>query len=230
MKCIEWGDARLPAPGQVWTGDLDVDAEEQRALAALLAADERARAARYRDEANRTRFTVARARLRQLLGAMLGECANRVRFRYNPYGKPEAEGVAFSLTHAGHRWALALSQYRIGVDIELIRPVDATLHLVLAREEQAALGAVPKADSTRAFLTIWTRKEAYAKALGRGLSIPLTGYAVGLGEPKVLRPVACDEARWRMDALEVGGGFIGAVVEETTCQTPGLGIMAAALS
>ena len=213
MQCIEWGDTRSPAPGQVWAGNLDVHPKEFGALAALLAPDERMRAARYRDDSNRARFTVARARLRQLVGGVVGERANKIHFRYNAYGKPEMNNLAFSLTHAGHRWALALSSYRVGVDIERILPVDASLYLELASEEQAALHTVPHWDRTRAFFTIWTRKEAYAKALGRGLSIPLTDYAVGLHEPKLLRPAGCDDTSWRLASINVGDGFVGAVAE-----------------
>jgi 4'-phosphopantetheinyl transferase len=151
---------------------LDVDAAPLRAL---LSPDERERAARFVFHEHRRRFIVARARLRQLLGARLGVGAETIAFRYAPAGKPAlAAGhrdLRFNLAHCGDVAVYAFADgCEVGVDVERERAIEdaeAIAERVFSPAERDACRA-------RGFLYCWTRKEAFVKALGSGLSCPLT--------------------------------------------------------
>lgn len=206
--------------------DLGALAERAAELRPLLAPDEEARAQRFLYDRHRFPFIAARATLRRLLGRYLGLAPTALAFAYNPYGKPElAPGLTpipltFNLSHAHERALIAVTLERaVGVDVEYIRP-DYTGEEIWERffsvRERETLRALPEAVRPLAFFQCWTRKEAYIKGAGPGLSIPLHSFDVTLGPgvpAKLLatRPEAAEAARWAMEALEVGEGYAGAV-------------------
>ncbi len=163
---------------------LDVDEAALAAAAALLSPDEGARADRFRFARDRRRFVVARAALRRLLGAALGQAPGRVVLLAGPEGKPELAGhpVHFNLSHSGDLAAIALCRdAELGVDIEQIRPLDDLDGLIATTcspREAAALAALAPFRRREAFFRVWTRKEAYLKALGTGLAVPLDSVSV----------------------------------------------------
>lgn len=191
----------LPALAvHVWCASLDLPDPLVQSLAALLSEDELARGRTYRFARDRRRWLVRRGLLRRLLGRYLNQAPAEVRFVYGPRGKPALatpEPVAFNLSHSGDVALFAFSAgsaIRLGVDLELIRSDLA--HMALAQRyfspaEQAALQALPKSQQLAAFFRCWTRKEAFVKALGEGLSVPLDSFdvslaastGVGLGSP-----------------------------------------------
>ncbi len=211
----------------VWRVALDQPDDVADRLGAALSADERGRAARLVTAALRRRFLVARGALRQILGRYTYLAPGAVRFRYGPRGKPmlDAEDglLRFNLSHSGDLALVAVSRGReIGVDVERIRP-DRDLDRIATRffstVEVAALLALPRAERAEAFYHCWTRKEAYIKALGDGLAIPLDSFDVAFapGAPAALLASRLDPAetrRWSMAALDPGPGYAGAVVVE----------------
>jgi 4'-phosphopantetheinyl transferase len=156
---------------------LDVDPAALPPLAMLLSADEVARAERFRLERDRRRFVVARATLRRLLGERLSRDPQGLRFVYGPHGKPalEAAELRFNLSHSGELALYAFSAGRdVGIDVEAVRAVP--------EAERIAREWFPEADYRRfGFLGCWTRKEALAKALGRGIAdgpVDASGWSV----------------------------------------------------
>ena len=156
-------------------------------LERLLSADERARAGRFRRDADRLAFVAARAVLRRLLGARVGVDPRELVFDYNVHGKPSlpiAPGLRFNLSHTEGAVAIALSQgIDVGVDIERVLPERASLDgasLCFADSERAALARCPAARRYELFFALWTLNEAYLKARGEGLSLPLDGFAFEL--------------------------------------------------
>lgn len=146
---------------------------------------ERQRASQFRNEPDRERFVVARATLRNLLGQRLHTRPELVAFENNAFGKPQLGGqngqlagqgaLHFNTSHSGD-WVLHAfsSQAPVGVDVEAIalETVDiAYYEAVLAPEELVGLRSLPKARQAAGFIAIWAAKEAYAKALGQGLSM-----------------------------------------------------------
>ena len=214
------------APGEVEVWAACLDELPEAALGVPLSADERERGARFRFERDRRRFVTARGLLRVLLGRYLDLDPAGLRFAHGPRGKPflaEADGLRFNLSHSGGVALLAFARGReLGVDIEEERPVpeaaDIAGHYFSAREG-AELKSLRADEQTAAFFRCWTRKEAFVKATGDGLSRPLDGFDVtlGPGEPaRLVRVEGEPEAArrfWLWD-LRPLTGFAGALAVE----------------
>lgn len=170
----------------LWYVDLDVSGDALRCFRQWLSDDELAKAERFRSDIVRARYIVARAALRCVLADRLGCSPAAIRLAYGTNGKPMLEGgggdVEFNLAHSGGDAVIALvGGAAIGVDIELHRPigdVESLARLVFSNVERRELELAP--DPVSAFLNGWTRKEAYVKALGLGLTAPLTEITVSL--------------------------------------------------
>ena len=216
--------ATLPALAEnelhVWRASLDWSHAILSRLENTLNAQERKRAERFLVPHARDRFVVARGILRELLGAYLGLDAAEVTLSYGPQGKPflspeHNSRIRFSVSHS-HEMGLFVfaSGQEVGVDIEQVktnfRGMEIASHF-FSEEETAGLAKLPPKLAEEAFFGCWTRKEAYVKALGHGLSIPLRNFTVSFTEKKQLVP---DEGGvlWSCYALEPAIGFTGAVV------------------
>ena len=214
----------------VWVTSLEQCNNSIAAHFDTLEGSERERAARFHFERDRNRFIVARGTIRSLLGEYLGIQPSQIRFDYNSYGKPSLaggdqanQGIRFNVSHSGDSGLFALCRNReVGVDVERIRP-DFGTEEIAARffsvVEAGALHALPPDQRAEAFFNCWTRKEAYIKARGEGLSFPLERFDVAHApgqEPRLLcvRGEPHEEARWQMRDLAVGEGYKAAVVAE----------------
>ncbi len=221
-----------PGNVHVWRAVLDQSEAVCCELEGALSPDERARAARFHFPHDRRRFTVARGVLRHIIGAYLGVQPDAVQFKYGRLGKPALDAGApprrlcFNTSHSRTLALFALSRDReLGVDVEYMRAVPDAAHIAerfFSKSENAALKALPPEQQHEAFFTCWTRKEAYIKAIGDGLSRPLHGFEVSLspGEPARLTRVDGDEYeahRWSMLDLAPGPGYRGALVAEGEC-------------
>jgi 4'-phosphopantetheinyl transferase len=213
----------------VWRIRLDEPAETVARMRELLNDDERRRADRFMFEEHRHRFTVGRATLRAIVGSYTGIAPSEICFRYNPYGKPEldrdqgGDRVRFNLSNTGALALCAVAEGRsVGVDVETHRADFAGLAIAerfFSPAEVAVLRGVRREDLTRAFFACWTRKEAYIKAQGKGLSIPLDSFEVSLAPdaPPALLVTHDDPAearRWSLFELDPGPGFAAALVIE----------------
>jgi 4'-phosphopantetheinyl transferase len=206
---------------------LDVGREAVRASAALLSDAERQRASRFVFARDRRRFTVARARLRRLLSAWLGVRPESVELVYGAHGKPAlarryaAADLRFNVSHSDDVAVYAFSHGReIGVDIESVRAIHAAEDIAARffshREYVAYLALAPR-DRPLGFFNCWTRKEAFVKALGDGLSHPLDRFDVTLapGEPAKILCVGStpgDHCGWTLHSFVPAPGLIGAIV------------------
>ncbi len=167
------------APDQVhvWHLSLEADPSTLAAYWLLLSADERQRADRFVFPELRRRFVMARANLRQLLGIYTGRPAEELRFAYGPSGKPElsAGSWCFNVSHSGEQALIAVAlggdDRAVGVDLEMIRPLDyeAVGSRILAEADLLALAQLPASAKSEAFFRLWVRHEARAKAIGAGI-------------------------------------------------------------
>lgn len=213
----------------VWHAALDLPSARIAQLAHTLAPDEQARAARFRFDRDRHQFIAARGILRALLARYLALDPAGIRFSYGPQGKPalsEPErdpGVCFNLAHTHGLALYGITRGReIGIDVERIRPGGAQEQIAerfFSPYETATLRALPAALQDQAFFACWTRKEAYLKARGGGLSLDLAAFDVTLtpGDPASLLETRDDPAqrrRWTLTALEPGPAYAGAVAVE----------------
>ena len=198
-------------------------------LEQTLSDDERRRAGRFYFQSDREHFIVARGVLRSILSSYLGVEAPKLRFGYGAYGKPalmlpsDAADLRFNLSHAGGLALYAVTRDRaIGIDLEYLR-ADMEWMQIAARffspREHAMLCALPTTARLEAFFTCWTRKEAYIKARGEGLTLPLDQFDVSLtpGEPAQLlgvRGALDDPGRWSFQGLSLLPGYIATVAVE----------------
>jgi 4'-phosphopantetheinyl transferase len=216
---------RFDSPGrEVHLWAVRLSAQEQGLARALswLSPDEAARAERFRLDKHRRAFALGRAALRKLVSGYLGLVPTEVSFVYGPKGKPALAGPAQSLRfNASNSGDLAVYAFaegcELGVDVEHRRPVPEIGRIAdrfFAREEAAELMALPEAERTQGFFNCWTRKEAYIKAVGGGLSVPLDSFRVTLGSGAQLLCVAgsAEAARgWTMHGFRPAPGYTGAL-------------------
>ena len=217
-----------PGTIHVWATRLEASPDAVARAARTLSPDERARAARFRGQHLERRFVVSRAAVRRVLARYRGEDPAAIAFELGPHGKPLLSGdePPFSVSHSGDVAVIAVSGAGpVGVDVEEVRLIPELEQLAartFARDEAATLAALPAADRANAFFRIWTAKEAYVKALGVGLAMPLDAFTVtavtAITTVTVQRaaPVAArgDAARfgaWWTRHFEPFRGFIGAV-------------------
>jgi len=194
-----------------------------------LAPNERSAAERYVFQRDRNHFIAARGYLRAILASYAGCDPKDVRFDYGPHGKPRltrssaAAGLTFNLSHTRGLALCAVARGReLGVDIEQIRPAVDILGIArstFSSGEQTSLAKLPTAQRLTAFYDCWTRKEAYIKARGDGLSYPLDAFDVSLApnEPAALLRSAegsTEQRRWAFFAIDAGLGYAAALVVE----------------
>ncbi len=168
-----------------WHADLAAEYPAWGPAEATLSADEWARQARFRTGALRQTYGRAHGFLRAVLGRYLGSAPDAVDFTAERLGKPALPAprrVQFNLSYRAGRALLAVAdRCAVGADVETLCPMTDALALVqelFSAPERAVLRAAEGAAWEDLFYTIWTRKEAYAKALGMGLSLPFAGFSV----------------------------------------------------
>ena len=224
-------DAPVLAPGaaHIWLAPLAEPPERVRELLDHLAPDEVTRAAQFRFERDRNEFIVAHAALRMILGSYLRQAPDRIALDYNPYGKPllaRACGLEFNLSHARGVALVALAQdMRIGVDVEFMRDdlaLDDLAEAFFSPAEQRALARLSGADRIRAFYRCWCRKEAYLKAQGLGLNLPLDSFDV-LSDSASSRPELGDTETsiegWSFQEPDIEPAFVCSLAIEGSCET-----------
>jgi 4'-phosphopantetheinyl transferase len=208
----------------LWVVRLEASGDNFARARAWLSAEETARAERFRFERHGRAYVLGRASLRALLASYLGTQAGEVRFVYGPQGKPaladESCSLRFNASNSGNLAAYAFTTgCEIGVDVEQHRAIHNLEHIAhrfFSPEEAAELLELPATDRYAAFFNCWTRKEAYIKAMGGGLSIPLDSFCVTLLPGAVARIVtlrgSADAAReWTMHAFTPAPDYTGAI-------------------
>lgn len=185
-------------------------------LTAELPADERARAARFRIEAARHRFVLARTVLRHELGAIVGAEPRTLGFVAGDHGKPRLtkpeidDPPYFNLSHSGDLILLAIAGVEVGVDVEKLRPIpnaEKLAHRFFSPAERKSVFELESTARDHAFLRIWTQKEAYLKATGLGVGMALRKVETEPdpgAHPRILRISGDREEAGRWTLLEAG--------------------------
>ena len=209
----------------VWAASLDVDQCSARHACARPCRPTSSSAPHgSASHAIETALLPGRGFLRRILADYTGDRAEALRFSYSPYGKPrlaDRQGIQFNVSHSENRMLVAVSaDIAVGVDIEVLSSKHAD-ELVAERffsaQEVHDLRSLPPSEWSRSFLTCWTRKEAFIKARGEGLSLPLQDFDVTLApgvSPALLRTAwsATEPADWLLfDISEDCPGCVAAV-------------------
>ena len=225
---------RGPASPVLWQNEVHVwrvnlDGLRRDYFDDALSPEDRMRAARFRFAVDRRRFTVARASLRLVLARYLEAGPADLRFEHGAYGKPRLAidqnryGVQFNLSHSNQLALIAIARYReVGVDVEFIRPdfaTDETAEHFFSSAELRQFASIDAETKTQAFFDCWTRKEAYIKARGEGLSFPLDQFDVSLAPDAPPRLLANrldreDVSRWSFQGLFPAPQYAAALTVE----------------
>jgi len=174
---------------EVWTVNLLAEEGALATACSLLSGDETRRANRFRYPADRRKFVMSRAALRDILARYMNTPPKQAVFQYGEYGKPRLAAppidVRFNLSRSGEKAIVACTLGReIGVDIEWADrklEVDELSSRFFTASENAALRKFPVEKKRQAFLKCWTMKEAFVKAVGKGLSLGLDAFDVSPG-------------------------------------------------
>jgi 4'-phosphopantetheinyl transferase len=220
-----------PGPHQahVWRVSLRPDEARLARLEAHLSLEERARAARFRFPRDRTAFVAGRGAQREILARYTGVSASAIAYRATAYGKlaldgpAAAAGLRFNVSNSGDLALVAVTLDReVGVDLEVLREMPDGMDIArrfFSAPENEVFAALPAEARDAAFFACWTRKEAYIKAVGEGLSMPLDRFDVAFapGQPPRLLATRGDESeasRWTMLELHPAPGYVAALVVE----------------
>lgn len=213
----------------IWTAGLDsIDELRLAQLSQLLSHDENQRASRFRFERDRRRFVAGRGMLREILGTYLEVDPERIDFAYGTHGKPYFKAptgsvltpISFNVSHSAGSAIYAFSSSEVGVDLEVIRPVpemDALVERYFSVSERSAFASIAPDLKLKAFFSCWTRKEAYVKASGSGLLIPLDQFDVSL-DPRLPACLlsACgvsgDQLHWALHSFDLSTDTVAALV------------------
>jgi 4'-phosphopantetheinyl transferase len=213
----------------VWRANLDQSLSQIALFQNNLGDDERSRADRFYFGRDRERFIVARGILRAILGRYSNRPPDSLSFSYSTHGKPslvpesDADGIRFNLSHSNGKALYAISRGReIGIDLEFIRcdlEAEQIAERFFSHSEIETLRALPQSLRKYAFFLCWTRKEAYIKARGEGLSLALDQFDVSLipGEPAALLSTRSDSdeaLRWSLRNLNPAPGYTAALATE----------------
>ena len=208
----------------VWRISLDQPDDKLDRFRRTLEPDELNRASRFHFEKHRQHFIVARGFLRSVVARYLEMQPEALRFSYGAYGKPELASehvLRFNLSHSHEVALLAVAlDAELGVDVEHIRADFASEEIArrfFSRAEVEVFNALPKEEQVAAFFRCWTRKEAYIKAIGKGLSQALDAFDVTLApgvQAALLRAEEDNVERWWMSNVDVGEGYAGALAVE----------------
>ncbi len=216
------------AGGEVhlWRVALDLPASLVEQRAAWLSAGERQRASRFYFERHRRRYVISQGALRAVLSRYLRVDPSTLQFERGPYGKPflagrqASAGVHFNLAHSHELAVIAVVRdCEVGVDVEQLRQqqdFDSIARRFFSPQEWETFSNLPEGQREVSFFQCWTRKEAFIKALGEGLSHPLDQFDVSLrpGEPARFLRIGGDaeEAhQWTLRSFVPEAGYVGAV-------------------
>jgi 4'-phosphopantetheinyl transferase len=195
----------------------------------LLSPDERERADCFRRDLDRKRFRVVHTAMRMILAEYLNVGPREVLFSSAKGMKPEFDsrfsgaGIQFNLSHSSELALLAVARgARVGVDIEWMKPefpIDEIAARFFSAAEISVLKTLPADERVEAFFSCWTRKEAYIKARGEGLSLALDSFDVAFGSKRAVALVQVRDnpgevSRWSMYDLNVPKGYKAALVAE----------------
>jgi 4'-phosphopantetheinyl transferase len=213
----------------LWKKSFDTSLEEVERCYEVLSPEERTRAQRFLVEPPRRAFILTRGTLRQLLGRYLDRAPGDLNFHFTEFGKlflNESNELRFNVSHTDGVALLGFARgAELGVDVEKIRPVKDLKDLAnrfFSLAERDKLNRLDAEDELHAaFFRCWTRKEAYIKGKGEGLSIPLHQFDVSLepGEMQALiatRPDPLEAGRWLLRDITFDPSYVAALAIEVT--------------
>src|SRR3990167_6193416 len=197
----------------VWIIDLSITAAQKKQKYVILSNDEQKRADRFYAPLHQKRFIAAHAALRQILGQYMQTAPNDIVFDYTKHQKPflsiNPSHLAFNLAHSESLAVCAITlNHAIGIDIEKIKtkfPQAVAKRYFSQKENNHLRQQKNKKDKIRAFFDLWSRKEALVKAVGKGLTLPLSSFSVSLDNK--LEVILLEQQSWYVMPLDIHSDY-----------------------
>jgi 4'-phosphopantetheinyl transferase len=210
----------------VWRAQLELGPGQLARISRCLDEEEQRRAACFHFQRDRTRFLASHGILRWILASYLETAPQRIHFGYAPEGKPfllEHRDLHFNLSHAANVLVVGVARNRpLGVDVERVPGddiVDSVSHVAFSAPERRALQSLATGERLEFFARLWTRKEAYMKADGQGMSLRLDHIDVSTSPYRVLllndsRDQWSESPRWTLRSFGIGPGYTASLAAE----------------
>jgi len=212
----------------IWSANLDQPEYISQKYYSVLSLQEKAQADKRKIKELRNRFIISKGILRQLLADYLGYETQEIEFEYNGFGKPSisfssnADDICFNLSHSNHLAVFAFAKNKnIGIDIQQVQGIpdmDGVVNLCFSEFEKEWFYRISPAEKNEIFYKIWTTKEAYIKAIGKGFSFPPDKISLDLNSNNeiVLKEIVGDNnlKRWKLFSFRPKPDFISSVVVE----------------
>jgi len=206
----------------IWRTNMNFTAHSIDHFYLTLSHDEKSKANRFRFEKDKKRFIITRGLLRKALGHYLNIKPEDLIFIYNKYGKPSLTisskyKLEFNLSHSADVILYAFAkERRVGIDVERLRPIKKTQRIVdrfFSETEKRFYNSQNTGEREKAFFKLWTYKEAYTKAKGIGLTLPLNQIDVPFANKTLPRQGLCDE-QWSWHEIEIDSDYLAALATE----------------
>jgi len=209
---------------QIWHGNIAASHAHYQDYWRVLDAAEQAHAEKMKNDLLSKRYVEVHGRLRKVLAQALNKRPEKINIKKAEHGKPylpDTPELAFNLSHSASTLVIALGwDCRLGVDIEVCKPRSSLAGLVdkcFAEEESTYWNTLPEAQKTLAFYRFWTRKEAFVKATGHGISLGLNQCVINPeNQAEFLRvPSEYGQAStWHVQDIALGQGVCSALVTD----------------
>lgn len=191
----------------VWSTELAITRELEAEKLLQLSVDERERAERFRFPIHKSRFIAARSTLRQILCLYSGILPEDLSFAYTKHNKPHLltpanSPIQFNMSHSDNMAIYAITlNHKVGIDIEKVQATfnQAVAERFFSKQEYTYLIQQPENEQLATFYRIWSRKEAIIKAVGKGLSIPLSSFSVAV--TAVSETISLEGETWSVTPL-----------------------------
>lgn len=225
--------AMLDEAFEVTVARLDLDPQDLRRAANLLSDEELNRAERFVFDRDRHRFIAARAELRQQLGKRTGLSPELIEIRFGQHGKPMLANnlldadLRFNMSHSEDLAVFAFSnEGEIGIDVEAVRAMsdyEDIAEQCFSIREREAFRLLGKHEKLEGFFGCWTRKEAFIKAIGDGLSRSLGSFDVSLrparqGDFENVGSISYEQSEWKLFSFIPAPTFVAAVAVQVNMQ------------
>lgn len=216
----------MPGDVHVWCASLKQSMSTLKQFANILSPKERKRADQFYFEKDKNHYITGHGVIKVLLSRYLNKRAKDIGFCYGPYGKPECvdqcnnKKIYFNYSHSEEVALYAFSiDNDLGIDVEYIRDIadmNQIVNNICSQEEIIVFETLAESDRRTAFFNCWTRKEAFIKAVGKGLSMPLDQFKVSFlpNKPAKLLSVNAEEKtkqEWHIQDLKPAYGYAAAI-------------------
>ena len=207
---------------EIWNGKVSAEDAHYQAYWRVLDEAEQTHAGKIKNMLLHKRYVEVHGRLRNLLAQMLNQPPEKIRIKKTEYGKPylaDYPELAFNLSHTADRLMIAVGRNcQLGVDIEICKPrvnLSGLVNKCFAEEEAAHWTQLPETQKNQAFYRFWTRKEAFVKATGHGISLGLNHCVINPENPTefIRVPDLYGQASaWHVQDIDLGEGICSAFV------------------